>query len=156
MKKTISEEEKKHLVDLVKQGKTIAEVCEHASVSRSALYRWMEIFAPRKRWASQGEIDLNDVYKLERRVAILEQENTIFRKSGCGTKSTNEEKIAAVKALKGEFTEYALCRTLGLSKATYYRSMNKTETWFDKKNEELRPAIRRISRKARKGLAEQK
>ena len=109
MPKTISEEEKKRLVGLVKNGQAIAEVSKLASVSRSALYRWMSVFAPRKRWASQGEIDLNNVYRLERRVATLEDENAIFRESGCGTKSTTKEKIAAVKALKGKFTEHAIC-----------------------------------------------
>ena len=144
MPKNISEKQKKQLVDLVKNGQTVAEVCKLASVSRSALYRWMSIFAPRKRWAVQGEIDLNYVYKLERRLATLEEENAIFRKSGCGTKSSNAEKVAAVKALKGQFTEHAICRTLGLSKATYYRMLERKETWFSKKNDELRPAIKRI------------
>jgi transposase InsO family protein len=144
MPKSISEKEKQRLVSLVKNGKSVAEVCEHASVSRSALYRWMSMFALRKRWAVQCEIDLNHVYKLERRLATLEEENAIFRKSGCGTKASNAEKVAAVKALKGQFTEHAICRTLDLSKATYYRMLEPRETWFSKKNEELRPAIKRI------------
>ena len=49
MPKSISEKEKQRLVSLVKNGKSVAEVCEHASVSRSALYRWMSMFALRKR-----------------------------------------------------------------------------------------------------------
>ena len=83
-------------------------VCNEASVSRSAQYRWMSLYYPRRRWASQGEINLNEVYKLEKRLATLEEENTIFRKSGCGTKASNAEKVAAVKALKGQFTEHAI------------------------------------------------
>ena len=144
MKKCFSEEDKIRMVDEVKSGIPLLEVCEKEGVGRSTLYRWMELYAPRKRWNAQKSIDLNAVKKMERRLAVLEEENLIFKKSGCGTKSSIEEKIAAIDSLQGEFTIYALCRTLNVLRSTYYhRKLRAPEkTWFDAKNEVLRPAIK--------------
>lgn len=41
-----------------------------------------------------------DIELMKRELASLKTENEIFRKSGCGLKSSNDEKIAAVDKLK--------------------------------------------------------
>ena len=80
---------------------------------------------------------------MERKIATLEAEVQIFRKSGCGTKSSNDEKSAAIETLRGEFTIFAICRTLQILRSTYYqRKRDPEKTWFEAKNEVLRPAIR--------------
>ena len=156
MPKNISEKQKKQLVDLVKNGQTVAEVCKLASVSRSDLYRWMSMFALRKRWAAQDEIDLNHVYKLERRLATLEEENAIFRKNGCGTKASNAEKVAAVKALKGQFTEHAICRTLDLSKPHTIGCLSQGRLGSARRTMSFVQPSNVYSRKARNDLEEQR
>lgn len=142
MKRIISEDEKLRMVRMVNDGVPILNVCKREGVSRSALYRWMQLYKGRSRWNSKRTINLQQVYQMERRLAILEEEVQIFRRSGCGTRSSNDEKIAAIEALRGEYTVFAICRTLQILRSTYYQRKKKPEkTWFDAKNEVLRPAI---------------
>ena len=142
MKQIIPKEEKLRMVRMLKKGLSVPEVCEQEGVSRSALYRWKQLYENHSRWSTKKIINLQQVYQMERRLAILEEEIQIFRKSGCGTKSSIDEKIAAIEALKGEFTVFAICRTLQILRSTYYqRKKNPQKTWFDAKNEVLRPAI---------------
>ena len=127
---------------MVNDGVPILNVCKREGVSRSALYRWMQLYKGRSRWHSKRTINLQQVYKMEQRLAILEEEVQIFRKSGCGTKSSNDEKIAAIEALRGEYTVFAICRTLQILRSTYYqRKKDPEKTWFNAKNDVLRPAI---------------
>ena len=142
MKRIISEDEKLRMVHMVNDGLPILNVCKQESVSRSALYRWMQLYKGRSRWNSKRTINLQQVYQMERRLSILEEEVQIFRKSGCGTKSSNDEKIAAIEALRGEYTVFAICRTLQILRSTYYQRKKEPEkTWFDAQNDVLRPAI---------------
>ena len=144
MKRFISEDEKKRMVRMVKSGTPIQDVCQREGVSRSALYDWIKLYQVRTRWGSTKTISLRQVCQMERRLATLEEEIQIFRKSGCGTKSSNDEKIAAIEALQGEYTVFAICRTLQILRSTYYQRKKKPEkTWFDARNEELRPLVQR-------------
>lgn len=99
MKRIIPEEEKMRIVRIVKNGTPVNVVCRQEGVSRSALYEWIRLFERRTRWSSKRTINLRQVYQMERRLSTLEEEIQIFKKSGCGTKSSNDEKIAAIEAL---------------------------------------------------------
>ena len=144
MKRIIPEEEKMRIVRIVKNGTPVNVVCRQEGVSRSALYEWIKLYKSRTRWSSKRTINLRQVYQMERRLATLEEENQIFKKSGCGTKSSNDEKIAAIQNLKGEYTVFSLCRTLQILRSTYYHRKKEPEkTWYDARNEELRPIIQK-------------
>ena len=137
MKRMFSDEEKMRMVRMVQSGTPIKEVCKREGVSRSALYDWIKLYQVRSRWGSTKTISLRQVYQMERRLATLEEEVQIFRKSGCGTKSSNDEKIAAIEALQGEYTVFAICRTLQILRSTYYqrkRSRRRRGTMPEMKN----------------------
>lgn len=85
MKRFISEDEKMRMVRMVKNGTPIQDVCQQEGVSRSALYDWIKLYGVRTRWGFRKTINLRQVYQMERRLASLEKEVQIFRKSGCGT-----------------------------------------------------------------------
>ena len=144
MKRMFSDEEKMRMVRMVQSGTPIKEVCKREGVSRSALYEWIKLYGVRTRWGFRKTINLRQVYQMERRLASLEKEVQIFRKSGCGTKSSNDEKIAAIQALRGEYTVFSLCQTLQILRSTYYQRKKEPEkTWYDARNEELRPIIQK-------------
>ena len=121
MKRVISEDEKIRLVRKVNQGTPLIEVCQKEGVSRSALYRWMKLYTQRTRCNGKKTINMRQVYQMERKLAILEEEVQIFRKSGCGINSSNDEKIAAILARRGKFTVFAICRTLQILRSTFYQ-----------------------------------
>ena len=144
MKRIIPEEEKMRIVRIVKNGTPVNVVCRQEGVSRSALYEWIKLYKSRTRWGSKKTINLKQVYQMERRLATLEEEVQIFRKSGCGTKSSNDEKIAAIQALRGEYPVFSLCQTLQILRSTYYqRKKNPEKTWYDAKNDILRPLVQK-------------
>ena len=83
---------------------------------------------------------------MKRKLATLEDENQIFRRSGCGTSASIDEKVAAVKQLQDNFSIHAICRTLNLAKGTYYNRLYRTpeETVFEQRNDELSSIIKEI------------
>lgn len=125
---------------------SVVRLCEEYGVSKSTIYSWIKNCKRHYRDYRKISFTSAEVYKLERLVASLTLENDIFKKSGCGTASSNAEKIEAVNRLKSEFAVSSICRTLKLSKATYYRyEQNKEkQRWFDLRNEALRSRIKEI------------
>ena len=118
---------------------------EKYGISKSELYRL------RKKMQADQRIVVKDytvgqIAAMKRKLATLEEENQIFRQSGCGTSASIDEKIAAVKQLQDDFTIHAICRTLNLAKGTFYNRLYRTpaETVFDQRNNELSPIIREI------------
>ncbi len=107
------------------------------------MYKWMQLYAPKKRPAKEKTINLCKVYHMERELETLREQVMIFRRSGCGINSSNDEKIKAVDKLQKEFTVYSICQTLGLLRSTYYhRKIRSPEKkWFNKYNDFPRPKI---------------
>lgn len=82
---------------------------------------------------------------MERELHSLREENQIFRESQCSIISPVSDKIATIEKLKNKFSIYAICRTLNLSKGTYYhRNKYRPEkTMYQEKDEQLRPLIKK-------------
>ena len=107
-------------------------IMEKCGISKSAVYHL------RKKMQANQRIVVKDytacqIAAMKRRMAILEEENQIFRQSGCGTSASIDEKVAAVKQLQNDFTIHAICRTLNLAKGTFYDRLYRTpaETIFE-------------------------
>lgn len=56
---------------------------------------------------------------LQRHVATLENENSIYQKSLAALDLSIDNKVQIIDALKSEYSFYTLCRLLNLSKSTY-------------------------------------
>ncbi len=118
---------------------------EKYGICKSELYR-----LHRKTKADQRivvkDYTAGQIAAMKRKLAILEEENQIFRKSGCGTTSSIDDKISAVERLQGDFTVHAICRTLNLSKGTYYNRLFRApeETVFEQRDKHLSPIIKEI------------
>ena len=72
---------------------------EKYGICKSALYRL------HKKIQSEQRIVVKDytagqIAAMKRKLATLEEENQIFRQSGCGTSASVDEKVAAVKQLQ--------------------------------------------------------
>ena len=129
-------------------------IMEKYGISKSALYHL------RKKMQADQRIVVKDytagqIAAMKRKLATLEEENQIFRRSGCGTSATIDEKISAVEELHSDFSIHAICRTLNLAKGTYYNRLYRTpaETVFEQRNNELsvhRRFVTELSRKSDK------
>ena len=74
------EEFKKNLVALHNNGKSQAELCREYGVSESALAKWIKNYSSVK--TDDGEvITAKQVKELQKRNAVLEEENLILKKA---------------------------------------------------------------------------
>lgn len=131
-------------------GEKISDLCDEHQISRSHLYRLIKNNKIHKR-RNGKTINFHELYQLERKVEFLQIENEIFKKSGCGINSSNEEKIKAVDTLKDDYTVYAVCKTLDLLRSTYYHHLLRApkQKWNEIRNDMLRPKIIEIFEKSK-------
>ena len=125
-------------------------------MSKSSLYYWTRVMRQVKRPTAQP-VSLWQIHKMERRLKVLQEENQIFKESGCATTDSIEKKMAAIVRLKENYSIHALCRTLHLAKGTYYnRTFRRVpQTIFEQTDNELRPLISKLfeESKGRFGVA---
>ena len=114
-------------------------------ICKSELYRLIQKVKADQRIVVK-DYTAGQIAAIRRKLATLEEENQIFRKSGCGTASSIDDKVSAVKRLQGDFTVHAICRTLNLSKGTYYNRLYRSpkETVFEQRDKYLSPIIKKI------------
>ena len=91
---------------------------EKYGIGKSELYRLRKKIQADQRIVVK-DYTVGQIAAMKRKLATLEEENQIFRRSGCGTSATIDEKISAVEELRSDFSVYAICRTLNLAKGTY-------------------------------------
>ena len=118
---------------------------EKYGICKSELYRLIQKVKADQRIVVK-DYTAGQIAAIRRKLATLEEENQIFRKSGCGTASSIDDKVSAVKRLQGDFTVHAICRTLNLSKGTYYNRLYRSpkETVFEQRDKYLAPIIKKI------------
>lgn len=120
MKSKYSTAEWEEIIAEYKRTHAVKEISEKYGISKSTLYEWCTKLIHIKRKYSKQQYKNTDIYRMERKMRSLEQENNIFKDSGCGTESSIDEKFEAVNKLKDKYSVSDICKTLQLSKATYY------------------------------------
>ena len=146
MGKRHTEEDKKLMVSLYVNGKSVQEICEKNQISRSALYNWIKLYTERKAPKTGTIISGHRIVCLEEENRKLREENEILKKASCGCNASRSEKIQAVQRLYGQYSLRALCDALELARGTFYNHMKsqKNQKLVDRQNEEFRPIIRKI------------
>ncbi len=120
MKSKYTPSEWEKIVAEYKRTHKAKAITEKYGISKTTLYNWAVKIVYKKRFSSKQNYTNKDIYLLERKLNMLELENNIFKDSGCGTKSSIDEKYDAVNKLKDKYSVHNLCKTLQLSKGTYY------------------------------------
>lgn len=80
MGKRHTEEDKKLLVSLYENGKSVQEICEKYQISRSALYNWIKLYTERKAPKTGTTISGHRIVCLEEENRKLREENEILKK----------------------------------------------------------------------------
>lgn len=141
-----TEETKKEIIKRYRRGVKVSQLCEDYGVPQSTLYKWLNESTTYIRRYSRLPISNHQIYQMERKIETLQTENDIFKKSGCGIKSSIKEKIEAIERLKGEFSVNAICKTLNILRSTYYHHERRApqQKWYEIRNETLRPLIKEV------------
>lgn len=138
MGKRHTEEDKKLMVSLYVNGKSVQEICEKNQISRSALYNWIKLYTERKAPKTGTIISGHRIVCLEEENRKLREENEILKKASCGCNASRSEKIQAVQKLWAVFTS-SFMRCTGISTRHFLQPHEKP-----KKSETCRSAKRRI------------
>ena len=109
---TYSADFRNKAVQLYNSGTSTADLCAQFHISRIILYQWSEE-------AKVSNISKRDLATLQRHVATLKNENSIYQKSLAALDLSIDNKVQIIDALKSEYSLYTLCRLLKLSKSTY-------------------------------------
>lgn len=123
-----------------RNGKSIREILLRYSISKTTLYRWLKLQKTKDKRSIGINVDRKAVVELERQRKML----AIYQKTGLGIGSPFSERIQAIQKLNGEYSLNLLCLTLGVPKATYYRTIENKETQFEIKCRTLTPIIEEI------------
>ena len=79
--KVYTEEFKKTIVELYNSGKGVTELCkEYGLKSNSMVYKWINNYSPIKT-VDKEEYSKDDIVKLKKQLAELQEENTILKKA---------------------------------------------------------------------------
>ena len=141
-----TDEQIKQILEEYNTKHSVKEIYQKYDIAKSTLYNWKKASKPVKAGPySSKQYSAWEIYLMEREIRSLQEENQIFRESQCSVISPMRDKIAAIEKLKDKFSIYAICRTLNLSKATYYhRNKYRSEkTTYQEKDEILRPLIKK-------------
>lgn len=152
-----TQEIKSEIAEKYKKGADVILLCQEYGISRSYLYRIVKLKKKHRNPYQKTAYTLWDIELMKRELASLKTENEIFRKSGCGLNTSNDEKIAAVDKLKNEYSIHIICKTLGLLKSTYYHRVKRApeKKWYEIRNEMLRPRILAIFKESKERFGAQ-
>lgn len=149
MKQKYSEEEKLYFVSLYVKGTPVKNICQTYQLPRSTFYYWIDLYKMEKS-PSGVYSNKKKVYDLSKRLARIERENAILKKSNCTIDSPTEQKVAAAEKLIGEYNVHVVCDTLGLRRSTLYYHLRRkpVQTMIEKDDEILKPHISEIFEKS--------
>ncbi len=133
---------KQEAIDLYKSGTPAAKVAESLSISRSTVYKWLK---------EQDNVSRNltksRLTRLENKVKRLNGIIQILQNVNCTVNSPLSEKLSALERLYGKYSVHILCEALKVPRGTFYNYIlrNKRDnTWYSKRQEELRVKIQEI------------
>ena len=143
--RSYSSEEQRAILTEYAACKSPKSICEKYGICKATLFYWKQAHKTAA-IAKTGRIyTAEEVVKLQRRLAKAEMIQEILQRCTCSLLSPIEERVREVNRLQTQFSIYALCNALRLSRATYYRvslqlaSAHKTQ--FEKYDEELKTRI---------------
>lgn len=137
---------KQEALTYYESGINAKEIAETLSISKSTVYKWI------KKWSNTVPNNLIAYLKrLENKVKRLERIVEILQIVNCTANSPLSEKLAALEQLQGKYSVHMLCEALKVPRGTFYNFIlrnKRNNTWYSKRQEELRIKIQEFMTKA--------
>ena len=140
-----TENEKSIITTRYKNGESVSDLVTDTGIPRSTIYSWIKEDVASD--SNKKTVSLKNSRILENKVARLEGIIEIMKKVGCSVSDPLEIKLPALEALQGQYSVHMLCEALDVPRGTYYNYIlrnKRTNTWYEKRREELRIEIQRI------------
>lgn len=139
-----NEQEKRTLVSLYYNGKTVAEICQERQISRSTFYSWIQTYRPVESKDSSRTITPKDFDSLLRRCEKQEQIIAVLKSIPAIANATTQEKLAVLEPFYGQFSVHVLCEALDVPRGTFYNHIKRNKrdnSSYAKHREECREKI---------------
>lgn len=154
-----SEEEKRILVSLYYDGKTVSEICQKHQIPRSTFYTWIQTHRPVHSKDSSRTITPKDFDSLLRRCEKQEQIIAVLKSIPAIANATTQEKLAVLEPFYGQFSVHVLCEALDVPRGTFYNHIKRNKrgnSSYAKHREELRVAIQKVFDESRQTFGSEK
>lgn len=154
-----SEKEKRTLVSLYYNGKTVSEICQEHQISRSTFYTWIQTYRPVESKDGSRTVTPKDFDSLLRRCEKQEQIIAVLKSIPAIANATTQEKFAALEPLYGQFSVHVLCEALDVPRGTFYNHIRRNKrgnSSYAKHREELRVAIQKVFDESRQTFGSEK
>lgn len=146
-----TEDFKKTIVALHHDGQTQLRLSEDYGVAHSTIHKWIKLYSEVE--TDNGEIlTAKQVRKLQKQVALLKEENLIFKKSNCHIHAPLKQRLKAIELLKSKHKISRLCKALNVNRSTYYNSLNRQPSKRDVENQKIRSHLLELYIKHNKRL----
>ncbi|WP_342255926.1 IS3 family transposase [Spiroplasma endosymbiont of Poecilobothrus nobilitatus] len=122
-KTSYSEEFKKQIVMLYKNGKSVINIGQEYNLPKPTIYSWVKNYNNSGSFKAKDNrtLEENEIITLRKELKDLKMENDIFKAS----RTDNGQKITIINNNKTKYSVRKICKILGLSKSTYYYQTNK-------------------------------
>ena len=114
-----NEKNKDICIKMYINGISVKDICDKYAIPKSTMYYWIRQSAPIKS-SSSSTVTMQEYTFMKRRIERLEQENQIYKLSGCTVSAPLKNKIQEIKRLKDQFSIHALCDVLQVRRSTFY------------------------------------
>ncbi len=144
--KIYTQEFKEAVVKFYERNHTIAETLQEFGISQTSLFDWKKRYEQSHDFIIDGNIKYKNFRQSQAHLKKTECMLEVIRKASCGVNATNDEKMAAIKELEGQYSIHILCEALNFPRGTYYnrKRREKASTQHEKDDEQLKPLIRQI------------
>lgn len=139
-----NEEQKRTLISLCYNGKTVSEICQEHQISKSTFYSWIQAYRPVESKNSSRTVTPKDFDSLLHRCEKQEQIIEVLKSIPAIANATTKEKLAVLEPLYGQFNVHVLCEALDVPRGTFYNHIKRNKrdsSSYAKHREELREAI---------------
>ena len=154
-----NEEEKRILVSLYYNGKTVDEICQEHQISRSTFYSWIQAYQSVESKNNSRTVTPKDFDSLLRHCEKQEQIIAVLKSIPAIANATTKERLAVLEPFYGQFSVHVLCEALDVPRGTFYNhsKQNKRDnSSYAKHREELRTAIQEIFEESRQIFGSEK
>ncbi|WP_339025194.1 IS3 family transposase [Spiroplasma endosymbiont of Agriotes lineatus] len=122
-KTSYSEEFKKQIVMLYKNGKSVINLGKEYNLPKPTIYSWVKNYNNSGSFKAKDNCTLeeNEIITLRKEPKDLKMENDIFKAS----RADNGQKIKIINSNKKKYSIRKMCKLLNISKSNYYYQINK-------------------------------
>lgn len=137
-----SEEFKQQIVELHHSGQPVLALSREYSVSTVSIYNWIKQLSPIE-VSDNEDISTREYQAMKKRIAQLETENEILKKSYRHIrKKTIDEIVAFIEKYKVKYTVKLICKVLKFPRSTYYEALNYEPSNWQIEADKLKTEIR--------------